>query len=596
MIHAIPVERLGWTLLHFLWQGTAIAALYAIARLRWTRPHSRYLLACFAMTAMAAAPLITFATIGASDAATHQAVAAGIAAASPTANPMPTRSASFPILATRALPDDAMPWLVMAWFAGALLFSARLLGGWLVAARLGSTQVHPAPAQWQQTLHQLAARLRVSPPVRLLISALVQVPTVVGWLRPVVLMPVGALAGLPAEHIEALLAHELAHIRRHDYLINILQGLAEAMLFYHPAIWWISNHLRNEREHCCDDIAVSLNGNALTYARALADLESRRPSPFTPALAANGGSLKDRIARLLGQPRRPSHATLAPGAGAAILLATAALALLGQTAVGPAFEAASIKPAKSQDFMMVRFLPGRLTSVATLRLLMQNAYALQPFQISGGPSWVDSDRYEIEAKADGAAPRDRVLQMLQLLLEDRFALKAHRETKELPVYALVAARSGIRLSPPKEGNCTEAPPAAVPAFAGNGARMLPPGSGPPPLPPCGVAGIMLQPSGARIQGGKISMSELTRALSMVLDRKVIDKTGFTELFDARLEFLPDMATGALPPPPPEAANATLSGSPSIGTALQEQFGLKLESDKGPVEVTVIDHVEKPSEN
>jgi len=106
--------------------------------------------------------------------------------------------------------------------------------------------------------------------VRLLISALVQVPTVIGWLRPVVLVPVGALSGLPAEYLEALLLHELAHVRRHDYLVNILQSVAEALLFYHPAVWWVSGHIRAERELCCDDVAVAVSGDALTYARALA--------------------------------------------------------------------------------------------------------------------------------------------------------------------------------------------------------------------------------------------------------------------------------------------------------------------------------------
>src|SRR6185295_2411884 len=126
----------------------------------------------------------------------------------------------------------------------------------------------------------------------------VQAPTVVGWLRPVVLVPVGALAGLPADQVEALLLHELAHIRRHDYLVNILQNVAESLLFYHPAVWWISGHIRAERELCCDDMAVFVCGDSLSYARALAQLESFRPAQVS-ALAANGGSLADRIARLL---------------------------------------------------------------------------------------------------------------------------------------------------------------------------------------------------------------------------------------------------------------------------------------------------------
>ena len=170
----------------------------------------------------------------------------------------------------------------------------------MVAARMRSMLVRRAPPEWQEILRKLGARIGLSRPVRLLVSALVQVPTVVGWLRPVVLVPVGALGGLPAGHLEALLLHELAHIRRHDYLVNMLQSVAEALLFYHPAVWWVSGHIRAERELCCDDVAVSVSGDALTYARALAQLESYRPAHLSAAVAANGGSLPDRIAQVAG--------------------------------------------------------------------------------------------------------------------------------------------------------------------------------------------------------------------------------------------------------------------------------------------------------
>src|SRR5450432_3529666 len=122
----------------------------------------------------------------------------------------------------------------MVWLAGAVVFWVRLSGGWVVAARMRSVRVRRAPPEWQEMLRKLGARISLSRPVQLLVSALVQVPTVVGWLRPVVLVPVGALVGLPAGHLEALLLHELAHIQRHDYLINILQSIVEAMVFYHP--------------------------------------------------------------------------------------------------------------------------------------------------------------------------------------------------------------------------------------------------------------------------------------------------------------------------------------------------------------------------
>ena len=157
---------------------------------------------------------------------------------------------------------------------------------------------------------------------------------------------------------------------------------------------------------------------------------------------------------------------------------------------------------------MVRPLPGRLTADAPVQLLMQNAYAVQPFQIAGGPDWINSEHYEIEAKADGKASRDQIFLMLQSLLEDRFQLKIHRETRQLPVYALVAAKGGLKLPPPKEGSCVTPRPDAVPEWAGGRMRAARPGSA--ALPRCGSVGVMLEPAGARMQGGKIAMAEFVR--------------------------------------------------------------------------------------
>ena len=156
-------------------------------------------------------------------------------------------------------------------------------------------------------------------------------PTVIGWLKPVVLLPASALAALSPQQLEAILAHELAHIRRHDYLVNLLQTLVETLLFYHPAVWWLSRRIRIERENCCDDLAVSLCGDPVAYANALADLESLR-SETAPthhiAMAATGGALLQRVRRLLGAPS--SHS----GRGPAWLAGSAALLLVGGIAVG----------------------------------------------------------------------------------------------------------------------------------------------------------------------------------------------------------------------------------------------------------------------
>jgi uncharacterized protein (TIGR03435 family) len=276
---------------------------------------------------------------------------------------------------------------------------------------------------------------------------------------------------------------------------------------------------------------------------------------------------------------------------AGVLPVIAAVAVLGQPASRPRFEVASIKPAGDQGPMMMRPLPNGLTGTVPLKLMMQRAYAAQSFQITGVPEWINSERYAIDAKAAGTPSRDQISLMLQSLLEERFQLKIHRETRELPMFSLVTARGGPKLATPKEGGCDDSTDSR-PEPAGG--RMAPPGSGAAPLTRCGGLSVTLQTGGARMFGGKIPMPELVRMLSVVLGRTVVDRTGFTGTFDVRLDFLPDDSTPPLPPPPPDAVSSAMS--PSIFSALPEQLGLRLEAAKGPVEVIVIDHVERPSAN
>jgi beta-lactamase regulating signal transducer with metallopeptidase domain len=295
------VQRLGWTLVHFLWQGTAIAILYAALREllgRSLSAHGRYVLACLALAAMAVAPPLTFLLIPNAGASVAPMVSWNISAAGW---------------------QQLLPGVVAAWLLGVVAFSIRLFAGWRFTARLRATS-HSAPPEWQQTLERIAVRVGASRPARLLVSSLVEIPTVIGWLRPVILLPVSSLTGLPMEHIGALLAHELAHIRRHDYLVSILQSIAEAALFYHPAVWWVSGQIRAEREVCCDDLAVAASGDVLTYARALAELETQRSPRLRPALAADGGSLLQRIRRLAGESQPFSYNLPGPGTAWALIL------------------------------------------------------------------------------------------------------------------------------------------------------------------------------------------------------------------------------------------------------------------------------------
>lgn len=234
-----------------------------------------------------------------------------------------------------------------------------------------------------------------------------------------------------------------------------------------------------------------------------------------------------------------------------------------------------------------------ITENTPLKFLIGVAYKRREgwFEISGAPGWMDSDGYDIVAKASGDATNEQMYPMLQALLKDRFQLKLHRETRALPVYDLVVSKGGLKLQNPKTGNCFGGPPGTEP----------PPVPGKPLVLPCGYVTESLSPLGLQIRGGQTSMQRLALTLSGVLGRTVVDRTDFSGTFDIDLEFTPDDAIagipgrgmpGALPTDPPSGDHA----GPSLFSALQDRVGLKLESAKGPVTVLVVDHVERPSAN
>ncbi|MEA3225323.1 MAG: M56 family metallopeptidase, partial [Planctomycetota bacterium] len=222
--------------------------------------------------------------------------------------------------------ESALPYVVSGWLLGVFALSVWHLGGWTQLQRLRRTMVKPVDASLRAKLDELAERLGVKRAVQLTESALVQIPTVVGWLRPIILLPASALTGLTAEQLEAILAHELAHIRRHDYLVNILQTIVETLGFYHPAVWWVSHKIRAERENCCDDLAVSVSGDRLGYARALTSMEEIRTARSKLAVAVGGGNLLRRICRLLGKDSPDTNrASWIPSVIAILLIAIIAI-------------------------------------------------------------------------------------------------------------------------------------------------------------------------------------------------------------------------------------------------------------------------------
>lgn len=253
------------------------------------------------------------------------------------------------------------------------------------------------------------------------------------------------------------------------------------------------------------------------------------------------------------------------------------------------FEVASVKP-NTSGTMMVMIRPpmgGRFTATnARLKMLVAIAYNVRNFEISGGPNWIETDGFDIEAKAaDPKVNIDGLRPMLQSLLEDRFQLKVRREAREVPVYALTLPKGASKLPEAKEGGCREMTPDKPPP--------PPPAPGQFPSTPCG--GFFMGPN--HLEGGRISMSQLANALTNILGQPVIDKSGFTGTFDVKLDFSPEGTAFTAGPAPPGLPAPNFDNSmPNIFTAVQDGLGVKLESTKGPGNMLYIDHAEKPSEN
>jgi uncharacterized protein (TIGR03435 family) len=387
--------------------------------------------------------------------------------------------------------------------------------------------------------------------VRLIVSTFVQTPAVVGWLKPAILLPAAAITGLAPEHIEALLAHELAHISRHDYVANVLQRIAETLLFYHPAVWWLSSQIDAEREACCDDFAVRLTGDRLTYVSALASLESHRPEHVAPLLAANGGSLQRRISRLV----RPSTAsTSSPAVGVplalGVLISLAAGGLLAQvTDARPSFEVASVKPDKARTGVdrIIRNDGSWIIENVSLKRLIGMAYGVAEGRdyLFRGPDWLDSEDFDISAKFPPGTSDSQALLMLQSLLDERFRLKLHRESREFSAYALMVDKRGSKLRP-------TATPGAYRFSVRSGHAV----------------------------GLSLSMAQFADRLSKQVDRQVVDSTGLTGQYDLTLDFKPETESTQNP--------ETASDRPSIFSALPEQLGLRLEPRRIALDVLVVD--------
>src|SRR5450432_129895 len=302
LLSASAMHSLGWALLHFLWQGTALAAIAAAAMALCRRPSTRYAIGVGALVLMLLAPLVTFFVVplghsGAADTANSSPLAA---AARPTARGRDAASSSTTaITASKALPGFVEGWLVEAWLLGVAFFSLRSAGGFILLERERRKQSRVVEDRILEICYTLQDRIGLTRVISYCECKWLQAPAVIGWFRPVVFLPVSALTGLSESQLEAVIAHELAHIQRFDAFVNVFQVCVETLLFYHPAVWWLNKRIRAEREHCCDEVAVALCGDRVEYARALTLMEEWRSAPVF-AMAANRGPLTERIVRVLG--------------------------------------------------------------------------------------------------------------------------------------------------------------------------------------------------------------------------------------------------------------------------------------------------------
>ncbi len=395
------MHSLGWALLHFLWQGTALAAVAAATMALCRRPSARYAIGVGALVLMLLAPLVTYFVIpqghsGAADTAKSSPLAA---AAWPTARGRDAASGS---TSSPITPSDALPWLVEAWLLGVAFFSLRSAGGFFLLERERRKQSKVVEGRVLEICHTLQNRIGLTRVISYCECKWLQAPAVIGWFRPVVFLPVTALTGLSESQLESVIAHELAHIQRLDPFVNVFQVCVETLLFYHPAVWWLNKRIRAEREHCCDEMAVALCGDAVEYARALTLMDEWRSAPVF-AMAANRGPLSGRIVRVLGLK------TLGAGMRG-IGLTGSALCLTAALIAGNAFVEMAHPPSAKAAIQMAR--------IETNFLQQHAAASSAPAKPSAGRSQASAQSNPSSSSAPSSASSSYIDQMKAAGLND----------------------------------------------------------------------------------------------------------------------------------------------------------------------------------
>jgi uncharacterized protein (TIGR03435 family) len=505
------------------------------------------------------------------------------------------------------------------WLCGFFAMLVMWIARWRRAAEMARCAEPVTSGREVDALRLVEKNVGIKTPILLVRSPRETEPGVFGVTEPVLLWPLGLSERLNDAQIEAIMSHEVEHVCRRDNLSATVHALIEAIFWFHPLVRWMSARLNEERERACDESVLERNARPETYAESILKVCEFCLEPPNPCISGvSGADLKERILHIMS---KQSGTALNSWRKAVIALAAIMVLatpigigmLHGQSAVIadvspgqnsgspadlPKYDVSSIKPYKADDGRVRMMLSPDGVSLhgVPMRLLIPEAFGIEEDRILGEPAWVKSNRYDIEAKvAPEDAPKlkdlkvdQRNAMMLQLLV-DRFNLKYHHEKRELPMYALIVAKDGLKMKPTKpdqDAPETDAPPAGDTPIPGNGQQ-----------PRMGRHMLMMNPGHLESTGTSLDM--LAHILSRQLSRTVVDKTGLAGEYDFTLDYTPDN----MPMPPhgaPEdgAKSQTQSdqGGPSLFTAVEEQLGLKLQATKGMVDVIVIDHIDLPTEN
>jgi len=584
-------------IINHLWQSTAFAALAGLINFafRKNRAHVRYWI-WFSASAKFLIPFSLLLSLG-----SHLGRSLSAKSIPPSAITYTVAEVAVPFPVTPSptpSPHQNVDWipsaLVCLWVCGAL--------GIALMRASASLRIRAAVRD--------SKRLQIPFPVPVRTSSHFMEPGVVGIFRPVLLLPAGILEHLAPKQMELMLGHELCHVRRRDNLTAAVHMLVEAVFWFHPLVWWISARLMEERERACDEGVLELGGEPRTYAESiLKTCEFCVESPLACVSGVTGADLKKRIVRIMTQVGRAKL-----NFSRKLLLASFALAaVVGPLVLGlkvapqvwaqnsqpggahrPAFEVASVKPnpgCQNKPSKGGTFTPSpdRMEMpCVNLRSLIQTAYGTfadgvtvdpQPLHMEGGPSWMQSEFYGVSAKAEAPPAHPQMMDgpMLQTLLEERFRLKTHREMRQMPLYAMILGKSGLKLQPLAKGACAPI-------------DFVHPQEPPKPGEPPNLCGVMMI---RRVENGNMqidvrgsTMTQFAQRLSQLADRTVVDQTGIAGQFNFHLEYAPE--PGMFGGHEGNAGNATNPGNPlpsaeagpDLFVALREQIGLKLSSEKG----------------